>query len=81
MGTRSGRWARSRADGYWQDRDVDLVRKCDVPFRALYFYSLSDESMYELTPWPFLTPHSWENYMPAARMALYQQGVEYGAIV
>ena len=22
---------------------------------------------------------SWENYMPAARMALYQQGIEYVA--
>jgi hypothetical protein len=23
-----------------------------------------------------LTEHSWENYMPAARLALYQQGIE-----
>ncbi len=24
-----------------------------------------------------MTGNSWENYMPAARMALYQQGIEY----
>lgn len=61
LGTWCPRWAGSSSNGAWEGRRSDMVSM--KVLRSLLFL---------LTSY-----HSWENYMPAARLALYQLGIEY----